>query len=95
MKIESKWASSWIYGLVPPSAVETMDQCPDGVAQVDTQLSFLNQLVNGLTLGIYTPMEMVVTCAEGENDDLPIAGSPEEADALLKSGSPFLIPWSW
>lgn len=93
MKIENKWASSWVYGLVPPSAVETMDRCPAGVAQVDTQLSFLNQLVSGLTLGIFTPMEIVVTCADGENDHLPLAGSQVEADTLLKSGKPFLIPW--
>ena len=33
------------------------------MAQVDTQLSFANQLVGFLTLGIYTPMEIVVQCA--------------------------------
>ena len=42
VKIEQKWASGWIYGLVPPEMVETMEQCPAGVAQVDTQHSFLN-----------------------------------------------------
>ena len=92
VKIENKWASSWIYGLVPPSAVETMEKCPAGVAQVDTQLSFTNQLVNFLTFGIYTPMEIVVTCADDRGNDLPIATSPEEANELLKSGGGFLIP---
>ena len=91
VKIEKKWASGWIYGLVPPSTVETMEQCPAGVAQVDTQLSFPNQLVNFLTLGIYTPMEIVVTCAD-DREELPMASSPEEADQLLKSGGSFLIP---
>ena len=81
MKIENRWASSWVFGLVPPSVVETMDRCPEGVAQVETRLSFLNQLVSGLTLGIYSPMEIVVTCADGENDRLPMAGSREEAEA--------------
>jgi len=61
--VSKKWASSWIAGLVPPSTVETAAQCPNGVAQVDTQLSFANQLVGFLTLGIYTPMEIVVQCA--------------------------------
>lgn len=56
-------ASGWIYGLVPPSTVSTASQCPNGVARVETQLSFVNQLVSYLTLGIYTPMEIVVTCA--------------------------------
>ena len=35
------WASSWIYGLVPPSTVKASEQCPNGVAKVETQLSFL------------------------------------------------------
>jgi hypothetical protein len=61
--IEKPWASGWIYGLVPPSTVETMAKCPNGAAKVETQLSFPNQLVNFLTLGIYTPMEIKVTCA--------------------------------
>lgn len=63
--IENKWASSWIYGLVPPKTVETMSQCSTGVAQVSTKLSFLNQLVSGLTFGIYSPMHITVTCAAG------------------------------
>lgn len=91
VKIEKKWASGWIYGLVPPSTVETMEQCPAGVAQVDTQLSFPNQLVNFLTFGIYTPMEIVVTCAD-DRQDLPLATSVEDANRLLKSGGPFLVP---
>jgi hypothetical protein len=90
VKIEDKWANAWIYGLVPPSAVETMEQCPAGVAQVDTQLSFLNQLVNFLTIGIYTPMEIVVTCAD-DRTEIPEATSEEEAKSLIKSGEPFLI----
>ncbi len=62
-KVEKKWASGWVYGLVPPKTVETAEKCPNGAARVDTQLSFANQLVNFLTLGIYTPMEVVATCA--------------------------------
>ena len=62
--IQKHWASGWVFGLVPPSAVSTMAQCPAGVAKVETQLSFANQLVSFLTLSIYTPMDIVVTCAE-------------------------------
>jgi hypothetical protein len=92
-KIENRWASGWIYGLVPPATVEAMGRCPQGVAQVDTQLSFLNQLVSGLTLGIYTPMQISVTCAEGDEENLPEAGSVEEAKDLMKAGEPFLVRW--
>lgn len=61
--VEKAWASGWIYGLVPPSTIQTQSRCASGVAKVETQLSFLNQLVSGLTLGIYTPMAIKVTCA--------------------------------
>jgi hypothetical protein len=63
--IDKSWASSWIYGLVPPKTVETASRCPDGVAKVETELTFLNQVVHILTLGIYTPMRIRVTCAQG------------------------------
>lgn len=63
-KIEQKWASGWIYGLVPPKTVATQAQCPNGVSVVETQLSFLNQVVSLVTFGIYTPMQIVVTCAD-------------------------------
>lgn len=61
--IEKPFASSWIYGLVPPSTVETAAKCPGGVAKVETQQSFVNGLVAFLTIGIYTPMSIRVTCA--------------------------------
>jgi len=61
--VHKTFASSWIYGLVPPSTVETASRCPYGSAKVETQLSFVNQVVSLLTLGIYTPMEIKVTCA--------------------------------
>lgn len=61
--VDKGFASSWVYGLVPPSTVATASQCPNGVARVETELSFVNQLVGLLTLGIYTPMHIKVTCA--------------------------------
>jgi hypothetical protein len=61
--IDKSFASAWIYGLVPPSTVSTAEKCPNGVAKVETQHTFLNQLVGALTLGIYTPMQIRVTCA--------------------------------
>jgi hypothetical protein len=62
--ISKPWASCWIYGLVPPATVMTATECPDGVALVETQHSFLNYLVGGITFGIYTPIQITVTCAE-------------------------------
>src|SRR5688572_21394702 len=61
--ISKSFASGWVFGLVPPSTVATAAKCPNGVSKVETQLSFVNQLVSWLTLYIYTPMSIKVTCA--------------------------------
>jgi hypothetical protein len=61
--VERQWAHGFVYGLVPPSLVETASQCAHGVAKVETQLSFLNQVANVLTFGLYTPMTITVRCA--------------------------------
>ncbi|MCH8569080.1 MAG: Bor family protein [Balneolales bacterium] len=61
--IENAWAHSFIGGLVPPSTVNVAQQCPNGVAIVDTKLSFLNMVANAITFGLYSPMHITVTCA--------------------------------
>jgi len=89
--IDEGWASSWVFGLVPPKAVETASRCPDGVAKVETQLSFLNQLVGFLTFGIYTPMSIKVTCAAAgtassgasATSEIVVSGEPTGDDMLL------------
>ena len=65
--IHQTFASGWVYGLVPPKTVEAESRCSNGVSKVETQHSFVNELVAFLTLGIYTPMEIKVTCATAGN----------------------------
>jgi hypothetical protein len=105
--VEKTFASGWVYGLVPPSPVQAMSQCRNGVSKVETQLSFVNQLVNFLTLGIYTPMWIKVTCASGTRSALPATpdikvgdgATPEEildafrraADAAVESHGPVYV----
>src|SRR5690606_15740127 len=60
-------------GLIPPPAVNTASTCPNGVAKVETQHSFLNSLVGMITFGIVTPIQITVTCAS--------SGSVRSADA--------------
>ncbi len=80
--VHEPWAHSWIYGLVPPDAVHTRERCATGVARVETQRSFLNGLVGILTLGIYTPMEIKVTCAAAGGDD-----APAQVDVSIKDNA--------
>ncbi|NIS35132.1 MAG: hypothetical protein GWN79_22110, partial [Actinobacteria bacterium] len=77
--VSEEWAHGFVAGLVPPSTVETASRCPNGVAQVETQLSFLNQLASFLTFGIYTPMTIEVQCAEAGSGPADAASGPAEA----------------
>lgn len=61
--IEDKWADSFIDGLAPPDVVNTAQQCPNGVARVETEHSFLNLVAAAFSFGIYTPMHITVHCA--------------------------------
>ena len=61
------------------------------MARVETKLSFLNQLVGSLTFGIYTPMEIKVTCAAGGVEDTKTVDSARELESALEEGLPFLI----
>lgn len=62
--VEKKWASSFLYGLVP-AEVDVSDECPNGIASATREISFLNGLVGGLTFNLYTPQSITVTCAAG------------------------------
>jgi Bor protein len=61
--IQRPWASSFLFGLVPPEIINGATECPAGVASIETQHTFLNSLVGIATVGIYTPMKITVTCA--------------------------------
>ena len=63
--VDEPWQYSFVYGLVPPKELETKEQCPQGVAVVETERSFLNGLVGVLTSSIFTPMHAKITCAAG------------------------------
>ncbi len=79
--IKEGWAPSWIYGAVSPPTVDAASSCPNGVAQVHTYRSFLNMLVSGLTLGIFTPLAINVTCAQAGGDDEASGASEVRIDA--------------
>jgi hypothetical protein len=81
--IDQPFASSWIYGLVPPKTVEAAAKCPHGVAKVETQMSFVNGLVGCITFGIYTPMTIHVTCASGGGAEL----SPAASDIVVAANA--------
>ena len=63
--IDKEWQHSFVYGLVPPPAIDAKQTCPQGVASIMTERSFLNGLVGAITSSIFTPMHAKITCASG------------------------------
>ena len=63
--IDKQWQLSFVYGLVPPPAIDAKQACPQGVASVVTERSFLNGVVDYFTGRLFTPMHAKITCASG------------------------------
>jgi hypothetical protein len=102
--VERPWASSFIDGLVPPDVMDVSKDCPDGVAKVETVHTFLNELVSAITIGIYTPMDIKVTCTgsgghASADYTVPETGTlaerqaviNEAANAAITSGKPVTV----
>jgi len=81
-QIDLPWQMSFAAGLIPPPEVDTREQCPEGVSQVQTQRSFLNGLATAVTSNIISPLHVTVTCAAGPvtspGRSAPGAAEPEE-----------------
>jgi hypothetical protein len=59
-----KWLDFWLWGLVNEQDIDVKQFCPDGrVAQVVTGGNFGSGIVTAVTLGIYAPRKVYVTCA--------------------------------
>lgn len=65
---EDTMAHGFLFGLVPPSIVRAQDECSNGVARVETRISFINGLLSAITFNLYTPMHIKVTCASSSAD---------------------------
>jgi hypothetical protein len=63
--IDKPMVATWLWGLVPAQELDMRKECPGGLAVVETEQSFMNGLLSAITLGIYTPQHVRVTCASG------------------------------
>jgi hypothetical protein len=61
--VAHEYVSTWLWGIVPAKPIDVRETCKSGVAQVETEQSFVNGLVGVVTIGIYTPQRLRVTCA--------------------------------
>ena len=69
--INQPMAMSFVYGLIAPATVNAASRCPNGVARVETQHSFVNGLIAAVTFSIVTPITITVTCAAGRTSLAP------------------------
>lgn len=95
--VDKPWASSFLFTLVA-AEVDVSDKCPHGIASAERKISFLNGVVHTLTLNIYTPQDVKVTCAADgsmssavptKKSDFTLSedASPQEVNQTLSSAS--------
>jgi hypothetical protein len=72
-KIDAKpdhkeWQNFFVFGLVPSAQNRNIDEYCDGEpARVETELTFLNGLVSGITYNLYSPRTLRIYCdTEGQ-----------------------------
>ncbi|HUF27949.1 MAG TPA: hypothetical protein VMM18_13315 [Gemmatimonadaceae bacterium] len=61
--VEEAWAPAYVGGMVAPRLRAIVERCPHGAARVEAHRSAGNLLVTALTLGVYAPTTVRVTCA--------------------------------
>lgn len=66
--IHKEWVSTWFWGLVAADPIDVSKECPSGLAVVETQMSFMNALGTIVTIGIWSPRDVTVTCASRAAD---------------------------
>ena len=93
--VDKPWVNTFIFGLVEAQPIDVRQQCPSGVATIETEQSFMNGLVAALTFGIYTPQHVRVTCATGtaalpagaREVRIPAEATSEQAAELLTAAA--------
>jgi Bor protein len=107
LAVEHWFVSTWLWGLVPAKEIDVRRECPAGIATIMTETSFVDGLVSVLTIGIYTPQHVRITCAlqtaslpPGAMDvTIPATSSASESAAVLRravesveqSGTPVVL----
>ena len=58
------WHTDVVWGLVEVSdPVDVATVCPNGYARIESQLTFVQGLLQYITIGIYNPQSVTITCA--------------------------------
>jgi hypothetical protein len=83
IEYDEKWHSGLIFGLVELSGPYDLSRiCPNGWAEIKTETSFVNGLVQWITFNIYNPQTVTVRCAAGGAPAGPPAMAPPPPGAM-------------
>jgi hypothetical protein len=84
---DERWHHGVVLGIAELSGPYDLSKiCPNGWAEIATETSFLNGLVDALTSGLYNPQTISVRCASAPAPAL--APAPQEAAASEAGGKP-------
>ncbi|HXB25937.1 MAG TPA: hypothetical protein VNV25_14495 [Gemmatimonadaceae bacterium] len=100
-----QWATTFVYGVVPATVAQAAAQCQDGLAKVRRGQTPANTLVSIVTIGMFNPITILVTCAlpsEKPAIDVPADATLDErrnamADAVdesLKTHRPVVVRYT-
>ena len=62
-KVVHERKAFFVYGLAPTRKVDVSEFCPAGAVAVSEEITFVDGLLGGVTLGIYTPRSSTFYCA--------------------------------
>jgi hypothetical protein len=62
-----EWSDFFVFGTVGKQDYDVSQFCPAEVAEVRTGGNFATGLVSVVTIGIYTPRKVYVTCADDKS----------------------------
>jgi Bor protein len=90
--VDKPWDPGWLWGLIANDEVDVRKECPMGVATVVTEMSFVNGLAALVTIGIFTPQHVTVTCASRSASlpagirelTIPVGASKEAELAIVR-----------
>lgn len=81
IEYDGKWHSGLVWGLAELSGPYDLSEiCPQGWAEITTETSFVNGLVDAVTSSIYSPQSVTVRCAAG--------GQPSKPESAKKKAAP-------
>ncbi len=67
-KVEKPWTSTFIFGLIEAKPINVQQECPRGVAFVESKFTVMNWLGTAVTFGIWYPYEGDLSrgCVQGD-----------------------------